>query len=119
MSVPRDFGPHLSPPCDDHPLMRAVLAALADLSPSALTGTVRFLSAWTGLPAERRALLLRILIPDLSDDEVAQVCGVHRCTLYRWESYRRLKVILSGVPSVPKGTVDADGIIEAWLEEAG
>ncbi len=71
------------------------------------------------MPAERRALLLRILIPDLSDDEVAQVCGVHRCTLYRWESYRRLKAVLSAVTILPKGTVDADGIIEAWLEEAG
>jgi len=112
-----DFPPG-SP--DDNPLLEAVIASLVELSPRAQRAMLRFLSTWAGAEAEQRAMLLKLLLPDLSDGVVAQVAGVDRSTLFRRPRYRRLKAILAAPPSLPRGAVDGDGgLAEAWLEDAG
>jgi DNA-directed RNA polymerase specialized sigma24 family protein len=104
----------------DNPLMRVILASLADLTPPAQAAMARFLMTWTDLPPERRALLLKILLPELSDQMIAAVVGVHRTTIYHWQSYKRLKACLEQPPAVLRGKLDDEGrIIEAWLENAG
>ena len=115
-------GDSASPPPEDDPLIRAMLDALTVLELPARRGMARFLTIWADLPAERRALLLKTLLPDLTDDVVAAVIGVHRSTLFRMASYRTLKAILAEPPAMrlPRGAVDSNGsVIDAWLEQAG
>jgi hypothetical protein len=70
------------------------------------------------MDGERRALLLKTLMRDLSDDEIAEASGVARRSLYRWPSYRRLKDQLADFFDFPEGFVDGDRkIAEAWFEE--
>jgi hypothetical protein len=108
----------LSPPPSGNPLLLLVAKAIEELPPRAQNAMVRFLSNWAGTKAERRALLVKLLDPDLTDGMVAELAGVDRTTLYTWPSYRRLKVILAkakGDP--PSGLIDRhDLILDAWVE---
>jgi hypothetical protein len=110
--------PHTTP--DNNPLIRAIIDGLDALDPPTLTSTARLLSAWTGLPAETRALLLKLLLPNLIDEQVAALAGVHRSKLFKWPRYMRLKAIQARRRDLPRGAVNGDGfIIEAWYDEAG
>ena len=113
-----DFAP---PPPQDDPLIRAMLDALTFLELPARRGMARFLTIWADA-APSAALLLKTLLPDLTDDVVAAAVGIHRSTLFRMASYRTLKAILAEPATIriPRGEVERDGsVIEAWLEEAG
>ena len=106
-----------STPPADNPLLAVVNDTLRTLSPRAKSGMIRLLSTWSSLKPERRALLAKLLVNDLPDGVVAEIAELHRSTLLRKPSYKRLKALLPHTPGLPRGSVDGDGaILEAWLE---
>ena len=116
--MPRTRRGSAAPPPADNPLADAVLAALLRTAPDDLAVMVRFLIQWSSMPAKRRAVHLKIVLPDLEDDRVAAAVGVNRTTLHRCPSYRRLKAVLDEPRSPLRGCVDADGfVVDAWEEE--
>ena len=112
------LGETVSPPPDHNPLLIALVTAVTALPPGEQNALARFLDTWTATRSEQRAVLLKLLLPDLSDEMVAKVVGVARTTLYTWPSYKRLKRILGALPAPPSGAVDGDGsIIEAYYRD--
>jgi len=90
---------------------------LAELSPSAQRGLVLLMNNLLMWEAEDRAMLLLIFRPELTNKQITELCGVHRCTLYAWPRFKRLKAILSHPPDLPQGEVSEDGnILEAWFD---
>lgn len=104
----------------DNPLIHVVFDILSTLTPRAQNGMIRFLSTWASTDSERRALLVKILVSDLTDGIVAEIAEMHRSTLLKKNSYRRLKSILPDSSRLPNGKIDGDeAILEAWYEQAG
>jgi DNA-directed RNA polymerase specialized sigma24 family protein len=78
------------PPDHDH--VRALIsAALADLPRQDCNALLAFLDFFRDLPREQRALFVKSVKPDITDEEVARIAGVSRRTLYRWQRYQGVK----------------------------
>jgi hypothetical protein len=99
-------------------LIAALCAAFRRLPPEVLAGMVAYLSNFQDIPARKRAVHIKLLNPGFSDSLVAKMVGVHRSTLSTWPEYRRLKAALKILPTLPDGTVDDNGFIEAYLSDA-
>jgi DNA-directed RNA polymerase specialized sigma24 family protein len=69
-------------------LFLAILAAMSAAQRNALLTLLDFLN---GLPREELALFAKAAQPHLTDDEVAQLCGVTSRTVRRWERYQAFK----------------------------
>jgi hypothetical protein len=95
------------------------LARFFSASESGLPSAAPNTPGLTQTAAQRKALALglRLLYPDMTDDEIARAARVSRRTLFRWEEYRRLKIALRKMSKRPRGYKDRDGNLEAWAED--
>ena len=76
-------------------ILALVMAALEAMPRQDRNAVLAFLDFWRDLPRENRALFAKSVRPDLSDEEVARLCGVTRRTVYRWSKYQQFKPRLS------------------------
>jgi len=85
----RDSTP--DPPDDDQAFLHLLTAALAELPRQDCFSLLAFLDFWRELPREERALFVKSVKPELTDEEVARLAGVSRRTLYRFGRYQGIK----------------------------
>lgn len=69
------------------------------------------------LPGRSTALILLKEHPDWKDNRIAKEAGVNRSSLYRWPEYKLLRQLLLKERSLPRGSKNKDGSIEAIAEE--
>lgn len=69
------------------------------------------------LDGRSKALILRKQHPDWKHTRVANEAGVSRQSLYRWPEYKKLCQLLNYQGSLPQGSKNKDGSIEAIAEE--
>ncbi len=84
----REFAPTLP---DDMPFLSPGILALAAMPLAQRNARLLLLDFLNSLPKEDLALLAITVQPHLTDEEVADLCGVCLRTLYRWERYQNLK----------------------------
>lgn len=108
-------------PSLDSQVIAVIALALAGLSPKAQGVIVQMFQHWVGLPPKRRALMLKTLMQDLTDQQVADAVGVSRTTLHDWHEYMRLKALLKAPRwSVRHALTDRDDDEgDDWLQGAG
>ena len=95
--------------------LAAITTALSEMEPAELAGMVAYFNEFFTLPAETRAIHIKLLKPTLTDRRIASMVGVNPTTPYAWPAYMRLKQALKILPALPHGTVDEDGFIESYL----
>lgn len=76
-------------------LLSLAVEALGGLPAPERNALLSFLDFWRELPREERALFVKSVRPEMTDREVAALCGVSRRTVFRWERYRAFKGRLS------------------------
>jgi hypothetical protein len=86
---PRGRFPDPDPMAD--PVRALISAALAELPLPDCNEILAFLDFFRDLPREERALFVKSVKPDLTDEQVARIAGVSRRTLYRFGRYQRVK----------------------------
>lgn len=100
------------------PLLRAILEAPA----GSLSAQLSLLELWSGLKADRRALLAMTLDESLTVGEIAKLARVHPRTLYKSRLFRtarsRIRAHdLSAPPHGEKSFDDSDGGFDAWEDD--
>jgi hypothetical protein len=63
------------------------------------------------------AVGMRLLHPDWTEQRIAKAVGVSRQTLYRWPAYDAARKAVIRLRSLPTGSKDRDGNMEAWYDE--
>jgi len=99
--------------CDD-PIFPLVIAALEAMPRQDRNAVLAFLDFWRDLPREDRALFAKSVRPDLSDEEVARLCGVTRRTVYRWPRYRDFKPRLASFKATKRQNRCCEDDIDAF-----
>jgi len=69
------------------------------------------------LPPRSMALILRKEHRDWTNTRIAKEVGVERTSLYRWPEYKKLCKLMREQWSLPRGSKDKDGSIEAIAED--
>lgn len=69
------------------------------------------------LTGRSTAIILLKEHPDWKDNRIAKEAGVNRSSLYRWPEYKLLRQLLLEERSLPRGSKNKDGSIEAIAEE--
>ena len=105
-----------SPLSADHALIKALIAALLELHPKSLGGLLRYHIKVMSIPRRQRAAHFREFMPEETDDQIAAMVGVNRTTLYEWPEYVEAteRERLKRVYTLPRGSRDEDGTLEAW-----
>jgi DNA-directed RNA polymerase specialized sigma24 family protein len=101
-----------TPSCESIPsqssaFSQAILAALGALPERARGHLAQFLMKWNDLPTERRAMLVKALMPELTDEKVAALIGVTRRTVLRYPMYQRLKNRVAYIQAPSRGQAEA------------
>ena len=89
--MPATASPAFADPSGDDPALSLIISVLASLLQRDRYEILSFLDFWRVLPREERAIFAKSVKPDLTDEEVARLCGVTPRTLYRWGRYQSFK----------------------------
>jgi hypothetical protein len=114
MPSPKRRGRGGSPLSADHALIKALIAALLQLHPKSLGGMIRFHHKVMSIPRRQRAAHFREFMPEETDEQIAAMVGVNRTTVYEWPEYVEAAERLKRVYTLPRGSRDEDGNLEAW-----
>lgn len=69
---------------------------------------------WVMSKPKELAIFIKARKPELSDSEVAYKVVANRSTIWRSDEYRRLKAVLAATSSMPHGSKDRNGNVEAY-----
>jgi hypothetical protein len=106
------FPASADPPGDD-PTFAFIVSALAALRQRDRNEILAFIDFWRDLPREERAIFAKSVKPDLTDEEVARLCGVTPRTLYRWGRYQSFKPRLADFQAARRRRWDGPVDLEA------
>jgi hypothetical protein len=93
-----------------------IVAMTENLSLPSLQRMERTHAVWVKAKPKELATFIKARNPELSDAEVAYKVVVDRTTLYRSPEYRRLKAMLAATSSMPRGSKDRNGNLEAFAD---
>lgn len=97
---------------------KALLGLLRELPVATLVQYLRVLHHWDQAPPSQRAIAIKLLDSELSDKQVAQLCGKSERQLRRYAAYRRFSRLLEHERRAEtRGYKTADGDLEAWVPE--
>ena len=94
-----------------------IFSSLKSLSGRDQQVLISLMSLWLGLKARKRALFVKLVVPGLTDDEVARRAGVSRTSLFRWPEYLRLKGHVDPRRRDRRGFKTKDRSIEGFDED--
>ncbi len=88
--------PNTTWPCNGNPdepqaCLPFILAGLLALPREERNAFVEFWQFWRDLGHERRACVVKTIMPDATDDYVAMLSGVKRRTLFNYKTYQKVK----------------------------
>jgi hypothetical protein len=98
---------------------QALLAAFIELPLERLLPYLCVLLHWERASPSQKAIVLKLLNPELSSKDVARLSGLSDRQLRRYPQYQTLLRLQreQGEPP-PRGVRRQDGSLEAWTEEA-
>jgi hypothetical protein len=80
-----------SNPADDGPVLPPGILELMAMPPARRNAILTLIDFITGQPKEELALVAKAVQPHLTDEEVAELCGVSRRTIYNWDRFQNFK----------------------------
>jgi len=114
MPTPPKGRERAAPSTDIEALRAAIIAAYRQMDPDDLRRRALLDNTLERINRPAFAALLKVANPRLTGDLIATMVGVNRTTLYSWPEFKRAAESSKRVDSLPRGSFDADGDIEAW-----
>jgi hypothetical protein len=79
---------------DDHPFLSPGILSLAAMPAAQRNARLLLIEFINSLPKEDLAIFAKTVQPHLTDEEVADLCGVSVRQMYRWDRYQSWKPTL-------------------------